>query len=295
MVESIIQGVPFSDTGKRTLRVGVDVLPAIPLDTTDRNRTSPMAFTGNKFEFRMLGASQSVSGPNIALNTIMAEELGLFAAELEGAEDFPAALHALIRRVFTEHQRIIFNGNGYDEAWLREAERRGLSNFSSTADALPMYTARKNVDLFVRHGIYTEEEICARAEIHIENYAAVLTIEARTMAEMLRRQILPAASDYGAELCRRAYQKDSLGVPCSYERDTAAELAALTDDLHLSRVQMERDLEDLPEDPTRAMVYCHDVLEPHMEEARRLADRLETLVPGDRWPIPVYADLLFSV
>ena len=158
-----------------------------------------------------------------------------------------------------------------------------------------MYTARKNVDLFVRHGIYTEEEICARAEIHIENYAAVLTIEARTMAEMLRRQILPAASDYGAELCRRAYQKDSLGVPCSYERDTAAELAALTDDLHLSRVQMERDLEDLPEDPTRAMVYCHDVLEPHMEEARRLSDRLETLVPGDRWPIPVYADLLFSV
>ncbi|MBQ9348274.1 MAG: glutamine synthetase III, partial [Oscillibacter sp.] len=197
VVDAIIRDVPFEGTGKRELRVGVDVLPAIPQDTTDRNRTSPLAFTGNKFEFRMLGASQSVSGPNIALNTIMAEELDQFAEELEARrDDFQAALHDVIRRTFTEHERIIFNGNGYDEAWIREAERRGLSNFVCTADALPMYTARKNVDLFVKHGIYTEEEIQARAEIHIENYSAVLSIEGRTMAHMLRRQILPAASAY---------------------------------------------------------------------------------------------------
>ena len=159
VVQSIIQGTEFQEAGKRTLKIGVDSLPAIPQDNTDRNRTSPMAFTGNKFEFRMLGSSQSISGPNITLNTIMAEELEQFADELEGSADFQADLEKLIRRVFTEHQRIIFNGNGYDEAWIAEAEKRGLSNLVSAADALPMYTAPKNMDLFIRHGIYTKEEI----------------------------------------------------------------------------------------------------------------------------------------
>ena len=156
VVQSIIQGTEFKEAGKRNLQIGVDVLPAIPQDNTDRNRTSPMAFTGNKFEFRMLGSSQSISGPNIALNTMMAEELKQFADQLEGSSDFQADLHALIKKVFTEHQRIIFNGNGYDDSWIAEAEKRGLCNLTSTADALPMYTAKKNVDLFVNHGIYTE-------------------------------------------------------------------------------------------------------------------------------------------
>ena len=191
IVQSIIRGTEFKEAGKRTLQIGVDAMPPIPQDNTDRNRTSPMAFTGNKFEFRMLGSSQSISGPNIALNTIMAEELQQFADQLEKSKNFQSDLEKLIKKVFTDHQRIIFNGNGYDDAWIAEAEKRGLSNLKSAADALPVYTAKKNVDLFVKHGIYTKEEINARAEIHIENYTTVLTIEARTMADMLRRQILP--------------------------------------------------------------------------------------------------------
>ncbi len=231
VVDSIINDTDFQSTGKRTLKIGVDSLPAIPQDNTDRNRTSPMAFTGNKFEFRMLGSSQSISGPNITLNTIMAEELEQFADELEVSRDFQADLEKLIRRVFTEHQRIIFNGNGYDEAWLEEAGKRGLSNLTSTADALPMYTAPKNVDLFVKHGIYTKEEIEARAEIHIENYSTVICIEARTMTDMIRRQILPAVSAFAGDLCSRAGTKKDLGACCQYEVSTACQVGSLTDAL----------------------------------------------------------------
>ena len=191
IVQSIIRGTEFKEAGKRTLQIGVDAMPPIPQDNTDRNRTSPMAFTGNKFEFRMLGSSQSISGPNIALNTIMAEELQQFADQLEKSKNFQSDLEKLIKKVFTDHQRIIFNGNGYDDAWIAEAEKRGLSNLKSAADALPVYTAKKNVDLFVKHGIYTPDEVQARYEIHAENYAAVTSIEAKTMADMIRRQILP--------------------------------------------------------------------------------------------------------
>ena len=168
IVQSIIRGTEFKEAGKRTLQIGVDAMPAIPQDNTDRNRTSPMAFTGNKFEFRMLGSSQSISGPNIALNTIMAEELQQFADQLEKSKNFQSDLEKLIKKVFTDHQRIIFNGNGYDDAWIAEAEKRGLSNLKSAADALPVYTAKKNVDLFVKHGIYTKEEINARAASRAE-------------------------------------------------------------------------------------------------------------------------------
>ena len=188
VVESIIHDTRYTDAEKKMLKVGVDVLPAIRQDNTDRNRTSPMAFTGNKFEFRMPGSSLSVSGPNIALNTIMAEELEQFADELEKAEDFQSALHQLVKRTLTEHQRIIFNGNGYDDAWLQEAERRGLSNLKSTADALPAYIAPKNIQLFVKHGIYTEAEVRARYEIHVENYSTVISIEAKTMIDMIRHR-----------------------------------------------------------------------------------------------------------
>ncbi|MDR4032720.1 glutamine synthetase III [Dysosmobacter sp.] len=295
VVDSIINDTDFQSTGKRTLKIGVDSLPAIPQDNTDRNRTSPMAFTGNKFEFRMLGSSQSISGPNITLNTIMAEELEQFADELEASRDFQADLEKLIRRVFTEHQRIIFNGNGYDEAWLKEARKRGLSNLTSTADALPMYTAPKNVDLFVRHGIYTKEEIEARAEIHIENYSTVICIEARTMTDMIRRQILPAVSAFAGDLCSRAGTKKDLGACCQYEVSTACQIGSLTDALMAASDKLEMDLSAIPADAAEAMRYSHDVLIPDMDTARRAADQLETLTSSDRWPFPTYSDLLFSV
>jgi glutamine synthetase len=295
VVESIIKDTEFQGAGKRTLQVGVDVLPAIPQDNTDRNRTSPMAFTGNKFEFRMLGSSQSISGPNIALNTIMAEELEQFADELEHADDFQTQLHALIKRTFTEHQRIIFNGNGYDDAWIAEAEKRGLCNFTSTADALPMYTAKKNVDLFVKHGIYTEEEINARAEIHVENYSTVIGIEANTMVDMIRHDILPAVSGYATDLCERAASKDALGVPCKYETTTAKEIGQLTDALMAACDKLEADSGKKPAEPFAAMAYSHNTILPDMAEAREAADKLETLTASEYWPFPVYSDLLFSV
>ena len=295
VVDSIINDTDFQSTGKRTLEIGVDALPAIRQDNTDRNRTSPMAFTGNKFEFRMLGSSQSISGPNITLNTIMAEELEQFADELEVSRDFQADLEKLIRRVFTEHQRIIFNGNGYDEAWLEEAGKRGLSNLTSTADALPMYTAPKNVDLFVKHGIYTKEEIEARAEIHIENYSTVICIEARTMTDMIRRQILPAVSAFAGDLCSRAGTKKDLGACCQYEVSTACQIGSLTDALMAASDKLETDLSAIPADAAEAMRYSHDVLIPDMDTARRAADQLETLTSSDRWPFPTYSDLVFSV
>ena len=295
IVQSIIRGTEFKEAGKRTLQIGVDAMPPIPQDNTDRNRTSPMAFTGNKFEFRMLGSSQSISGPNIALNTIMAEELQQFADQLEKSKNFQSDLEKLIKKVFTDHQRIIFNGNGYDDAWIAEAEKRGLSNLKSAADALPVYTAKKNVDLFVKHGIYTKEEINARAEIHIENYTTVLTIEARTMADMLRRQILPAVSAVTAELCERGWKKEQRGVSHKADDTVAREMGQLTDKLYAATEKMERDLSKIPADAKKAMAYSHDHLIPDMEKARELADRLEELTPAERWPFPVYSDLLFSV
>ena len=295
IVQSIIRGTEFKEAGKRTLQIGVDAMPPIPQDNTDRNRTSPMAFTGNKFEFRMLGSSQSISGPNIALNTIMAEELQQFADQLEKSKNFQSDLEKLIKKVFTDHQRIIFNGNGYDDAWIAEAEKRGLSNLKSAADALPVYTAKKNVDLFVKHGIYTKEEINARAEIHIENYTTVLTIEARTMADMLRRQILPAVSAVTAELCERGWKKEQMGISHKADDTVAREMGQLTDKLYAATEKMERDLSKIPADAKKAMAYSHDHLIPDMEKARELADRLEELTPAERWPFPVYSDLLFSV
>ena len=295
VVESIIQGTEFQGSGKHNLQVGVDVLPAIPQDNTDRNRTSPMAFTGNKFEFRMPGSSQSVSGPNIALNTIMAEELQQFADELERSDDFQTDLQKLIRRVLTDHQRVIFNGNGYTDEWLAEAERRGLTNLPSAADALPMYNAEKNVELFVKHGIYTKAEIDARAEIHIGNYKTVVSIEAKTMVNMIRHQILPAVSNYTAELCSRAANMENMGVSNRYASSTARELGRYTDTLMDQCDKLERELARIPAGAKDAMKFCHSVIIPAMDAARETADAMETLMDIKYWPFPVYSDLLFSV
>lgn len=293
VVESIINGTHHQDAGKRTLQIGVDVLPTIPQDNTDRNRTSPMAFTGNKFEFRMLGSSQSISGPNIALNTIMADALEKFADQLEKAGDFQYELQALIKKTLTEHQRIVFNGNGYDESWLAEAEKRGLCNLKSTADALPAYVAKKNVDLFTHHGIYTKEEIGARYEIHMENYNHIISIEATTMVDMIRRDLLPAVSGYSTDLCERADSKAAAGIACKYEKTTAAEIAKLTDALLDDCDKMEADLAALPGNSEAAMEFCHKTLVPDMARARENADKLETMTAAEYWPFPVYSDLLF--
>ncbi len=294
VVESIIKGKPYKDGGKKKIEIGIDVLPSIPQDNTDRNRTSPMAFTGNKFEFRMLGSAQSISGPNIALNTIMAQELKEFADVLEKSKNFNADLQKLIKKTFTEHQRIIFNGNGYDESWVKEATKRGLSNLISTADALPHYADKKAIDLYVSNGVYTEGELEARALIHADTYNAKIAIEANTMLDMIRRQILPAVSSYAADLCNRMATLKAAGCVTAYETDTSKEVAVLTDALMKQCQKLAKDMSKVPEDPWKALAYYHKTILADMDSARKSADALELLVDQQYWPFPVYSDLLFS-
>ena len=294
VVDSIINDTAMKGTGKRILDIGVDVMPPIPQDNTDRNRTSPMAFTGNKFEFRMPGSSLSISGPNIVLNTVMAHELMLFADELENEEDFDDSVAHLIRRELTAHRRIIFDGNGYDESWLAEAKLRGLSNLSTAVDALPAYVAEKNVRLFTEHSIYTREEVDARYNIHVENYNATIEIEARTMIDMIRKDILPAVSKYGTALCKGFSMRKDLGLPYKYEENNARNNGMLSDCLHDACSKLERDLCNVPAHPEEAMRFCHDVLVPDMNECRSYSDELETITQREAWPFPTYSDLLFS-
>ena len=294
VVDSIIHDTTMKGSGRRNLDIGVDVMPPIPQDNTDRNRTSPMAFTGNKFEFRMPGSSLSISGPNIVLNTMMAHELMLFADELENSENFDKDVASLIRKELTAHRRIIFDGNGYDESWLAEAKLRGLSNFSTAVDALPAYIDEKNIRLFTDHAIYTREEVHARYNIHVENYTATIEIEARTMIDMLRKDILPAVSEYGTSLCRGLEKRSRLGLPSKYEENNARNNCMLSDCLHDACIKLEKDLREVPADPEAAMRFCHDVIVPDMNECRSFADELETITERTAWPFPTYSDLLFS-
>ena len=294
VIQSIIDGTNYTDPEKTVMQIGVDVLPPISRDTTDRNRTSPLAFTGNKFEFRMLGSSQSVAGPNIALNTIMAEELGRFADELEKAEDFDAALQELVCREFRAHKRILFNGNGYSQQWKEEAAALGLSNLPSTADALPSYISPRNIELVTKHGIFGEDEFRARYEIHMENYAKVINIEALTSVDMIRRQILPAALKYTGALAEIIANKNKIGVSCKAERQLADRLSRASDLLYDCCEKMEEDLKQVPVgDNTAAAQYYSRVIVPDMQEARVQADTLERLTDKAYWPYPSYADLLF--
>ena len=293
VVQSIIDGTNYTDPEKSVLRIGVDVLPAIPRDTTDRNRTSPLAFTGNKFEFRMLGSSQSVSGPNIALNTIMAEELGRFADVLEKAEDFDAALQKLVCQALTNHSRILFSGNGYSDEWKEEAERRGLSNLPSTAEALPTYISEKNIDLVTRHGVFTQTEFRARYRIHLDSYNKVVAIEAKTMIDMALHQILPAAMGYARELCDSMAVKKSVKISCWAETSLAGEISTACDRLYDHVQSLKEALCQVPTDAEEAAMYNRRVILPYMEEVRRQADLLETLTDKSHWPYPTYSDLLF--
>ena len=293
VVRSIIEGTNYTDPEKRIMRVGVDVMPAIPRDTTDRNRTSPLAFTGNKFEFRMLGSSQSVAEPNIALNTIMAEQLHQFADILESAQNFDETLHQLVCDAFTQHQRIIFDGNGYSEEWKQEAASRGLSNYPSTAEALAHYVTEKNIDLVTRHRIFTENEFRARHAIHMEAYNKVVNIEGRTMVDMVLHQILPAAMRYTHKLCDGVAAKKALGAMCRAESDLIAQLSEATDGLYLAVEQLKKNLETIPQETAEAMEYYHNVITRDMQKVRSFADTLEQLTDQSYWPYPTYSDLLF--
>ncbi|MBR4864682.1 MAG: glutamine synthetase III [Oscillospiraceae bacterium] len=296
VVDSIINGANYKDPEKSLMRVGVDVMPVLPKDTTDRNRTSPVAFTGNKFEFRMLGSSQSIADPNIALNTIMAEELRGFAEILENAEDFDATLQKLVCDTLTAHQRIIFNGNGYSEEWQQEAARRGLSNLSSTAKALPTYISQKNIDLVTKHGIFTEDEFHARYEIYMEAYNKLINIEARTMVDMVMHQILPAAIRYSSDLSDGIIRKQNAtggAVTAKTEVSLVSRISQRIDSLYEKIETLYSDLKSVPAETDRAMAYYSDVVVPAMAEIRKDADFLEKLTAKSYWPYPTYSDILF--
>ena len=298
VIESIVGGTDYIDPEKRQMRIGVDILPHIPQDTTDRNRTSPMAFTGNKFEFRMLGASQSISGPNTVLNTVMAEELRQFADYLESSNAFQEDLHELIRRTFSEHRRVIFSGNGYDSAWVTEAEQRGLPNLPTTADALGSFLLDKNVELMTRHGVFTRQEMAARHEIYMENYCHVLHIEAMTMIDMVQHLILNAASHYAACLCQTIVRKREAipGISMRVEEALAESIAHLNDQLLAETAALKSAVELAPtQTGADTLRYYHDTILSRMNTVRAIADQLETLTASEFWPYPTYIDLLFSV
>ena len=297
ILNAIERGEPYGGKEKELIKVGVHALPKLPKDTTDRNRTSPFAFTGNKFEFRMPGSSSSISGANVVINTAVAESLRQYANELELSDNFENDLHELIRRVIRKHKRIIFNGNGYGEEWLKEAERRGLLNLRTTPDCAHAYLEQKNVELFIRHSVYSEIELAARYKMKLDNYCKVLRIEAETMLHMLRRDILPAVSAYSAELANAAISKQELGIECSFEKDGAAHISRLISsccDVARELDAAIADVSALPENYTRA-VAGRDRLIPTMTRLRSLVDELEVHTSAEYWPMPTYGEILFSV
>ncbi len=298
ILTAIENDAPYGNTKKELIKVGVHVLPKFPRDTTDRNRTSPFAFTGNKFEFRMPGSSASISGVNVVLNTAVAESLRQYADELERAEDFETALHDLIQRVIREHKRIIFNGNGYDESWIREAEKRGLLNLASTPDCVPYYLAEKNVALFERHRVNSETEIRARYQIKLESYSKVLHMEAQTMLDMAWKEILPAAARYVRELTETALSRRALDphAKCGFEAGLAERLDALTASAAEKVGKLEEKLAAIPEADALAQAhYYHDDVLAAMEDLRGDVDELERLTASYCWPLPTYSEILFSV
>ena len=297
VLDSIIQGTAYVDMTKKKLEIGVDTLPEIPQDTTDRNRTSPLAFTGNKFEFRMLGSSQSIASPNTVLNTIMADELGQFADILEQAQDFKSALQTLLHDTFKAHQRIIFNGNGYDDSWAEEAQRRGLSNLRDTVDSMPAYIDPKNISLFTRHDVFSEVEMRARYGIHLENYCKITAIEANTLLSMIRRNIFPAVSRYTSDLARAVQRKKALYLDCSAETDLLQQLTNLNNELYTTAQSMAQALENAPasEGGLASARYYRDVVYALEYKASHLVNELEANTSAEYWPYPTYADILFSV
>ena len=299
VVKSIVEDKDYATPGKVPMHLGVDVLPEFKKDTTDRNRTSPFAFTGNRFEFRMLGSAVNIACPNIMINTIMAEELNQFCDEIEKADNKNKAIKELIKKTFTDHQRIIFNGDGYSDEWPVEAEKRGLPNYRSLPEALAHFDDQKNIDLFVKNNVHDEVEIKARKVITLEEYAKTINIEALTMLEMAKQDILPAVSSYVKELTDTALAKKALSdaIPTSVEEDL---VTTLSNDLVSFVEKIDTLSEDVVkgndiEDAQEKANYYHDVVFAAMNELRAVSDEMETITSSDYWPYPTYDELLFGV
>ena len=300
ILQCLEEGKPYGIHEKQKMQIGVTVLPEFNKDTTDRNRTSPFAFTGNKFEFRMLGSSESIACANVFLNTAVAEELCQFADELEKSKDFQKDMQALVLKTIKEHKRIIFNGNGYDDAWVKEAEKRGLSNLKSTPEALVHILDEKNKKLLEKHGVYSESEIVSRFEIHNESYSKVINIEAETMLDMAKKYILPAGSKFAGKLADTIASKKAVcdAADVTYETEMLTKVSSLTSEIYKKVQQLEKDVRDVKElsgDASKTAFFYREHVFESMNELRISADELETIVPKELWPFPSYGDLLFSV
>ncbi len=298
VLDAIEKDEKYEGKEKEQMRVGVHILPKFPKDSTDRNRTSPFAFTGNKFEFRMLGSSASIADTNTVINTAVTQVLNEFYEELKDAgEDFTARLHDLIKNTIKKHKRILFNGNGYDDAWLQEAKKRGLSNLASTPEAVSHYLDKKNIDLFVNNKIFSEKEIRARYDIMLENYSKVINIEALTMVDMAKKRIIPAVAKYTKELAKSIKLKEELYLDTRYEKDVARKLSILNSDAYEITVELENavakanTIADLQEN---ADAHERDVLSI-MNKLRKIVDEMETITDKEYWPFPNYSELLFGV
>ena len=300
ILDAIENDQPYEGTKKTTMKLGVDVLPRFARDTTDRNRTSPFAFTGNKFEFRMLGSSNSIACANIMLNAAVAESLKIYADRLEGAEDFETALHEMIQKTIKDHKRILFNGNGYDEAWIKEAtEKRGLANYPTTPDCIPHLLDEKNVAMLTAHKVFTDAELHSRCEITLDNYCKTVVIEANTMADMARKQILPAIQSCTAQLAGAVAAKQAVapGIACGYETGLLSKLSVLTDQIAAGTEELEEAVLALKN--TSGVIEesyaIRDNVIGKMAALRAVADEAETLTPAAYWPFPTYGELLFGV
>ena len=300
ILEAIETDTPYAGVEKTVMKLGVDVIPKFPKDTTDRNRTSPFAFTGNKFEFRMLGSSNSIADCNIILNAATAQVLEEFADQLEKTDDFQSAMHDLIKQTIIDHKRILFNGNGYDDAWIEDATKnRGLLNLRTTPDAIPALLLKKNKDMLMHQHIYNEIEIESRAEIAYENYNTVIDIEATTMANMARRGILPAVESYTASVASQVSAKKAISpcIACKAETKVVEKLSALTDAIDERTESLEKaiiSLEEISDAKTKAEAVRDSIL-PKMAELRAACDEAETITSKDYWPFPTYGELLFGV
>ena len=300
VLEAIENNTPYAGTQKTQMKLGVDVLPKFNRDTTDRNRTSPFAFTGNKFEFRMLGSSNSIACANIMLNSAVAESLKSYADRLEKAENFEDALHEMIRKTIKDHKHIIFNGNGYDDTWIEEAtEKRGLLNYRTTPDCMPHLLDEKNVKMLTSHGVFSEAELKSRCDIMLENYCKTVIIEADIMVDMAKTQIAPAVEEYIVELAKAVSAKKSVdaGLACCYESGLIKKLSALTERIAIKTEELEKALIELhhAEDSVMEANMIRDVVLVKMGELRIACDEAETVTAKKYWPFPTYGDLLFSV
>ena len=300
VLDAIESDAPYSAAEKTVMKLGVHVLPKFTRDTTDRNRTSPFAFTGNKFEFRMLGSSNSIACANIMLNAAVAESLKVYADRLEKADDFETALHDMIKKTIKDHKRIIFNGNGYDDAWIKEAtEKRGLLNLRTTPDALPTILEKKNVDMLTAHKVFSPAEIQSRYEITLENYCKTVNIEALTMVDMAKKEILPAVEAYAKEIADTFAAKASVVPELSgkYEKGVITKLSSLVDEIDAAATALDSALIKFKtvSDITEASCMIRDVILQKMAELRVVCDEAETVTAEKYWPFPTYSDLLFGV